>query len=65
MISVLIFASYMRSFTRKPKVGIALGLLANMSAYLGLKTLSKVGFVGVLLNFKAYCNERRHLRLYR
>ena len=39
---------------RNPKVGIAFGLLAKMSEYLGLKTVSNVGLFGVLLSFIAY-----------
>ena len=54
IISIFIFASSLRSLIRNPnwKVGIAFGLLAKMSEYLGLKTVSNVG-----LWFIAYCNE--------
>ena len=45
---------------RNAKVGIAFGLMAKISEYFGLKTVSNVGLLGVLLSFIACCNDSRH-----
>ena len=60
IVSIFIFASSIRSLIRNPKVGTAFGLMAKISEYFGLKTVSNVGLLGVLLSFIACCNDSRH-----
>ena len=60
IVSIFIFASSIRSLIRNPKVGIAFGRMAKISEYFGMKTVSNVGLLGVLLSFIACCNDSRH-----
>ena len=52
-------------FTLRPKVGIAVGLFANLVVYLGWNIVLCAGCLGIDFNLSAYCSDRRSRLLYR
>ena len=52
-------------FTLKPKVGIGVGLFANLVEYLGWNIVLCAGCLGIDFNLSAYCSDRRSRLLYR